>query len=71
VPMESRVVIRVHDARGSEVAVLTDAYFKEGIHEVSWDTWNNSGGLYFYSMDAKTLNGTNVYRQTKKMMLIE
>ena len=70
-PKESRVIIRIHDAHGAEVAILTDRSFAQGTHEVTWDSKDEAPGLYFYSMDAVTSDGQGVYRQTRKMMLLE
>ena len=71
VPESSRVVIRVYDIRGSLIKTVTDREYGSGSYEVYLENENLSGGIYFYTMDARgTLSG-KVYRKTLKMTLIK
>jgi choice-of-anchor A domain-containing protein/uncharacterized repeat protein (TIGR01451 family)/TQXA domain-containing protein len=65
VPQTSRVMIRVFNSIGQEVAVLADQEFSSGVHKVSFDASRLSSGMYIYQMIGKNLN------ITKKMMLLK
>ena len=65
-PQANLVTLKVYDALGREVATLYDQKSANaGIHQVSFDASNLSGGIYFYRMQAGS------FVQTKKMALIK
>lgn len=61
------VKLKVFDLVGKEVAVLVDSYKQAGVHKIrfSINDYNLSSGIYLY-----TLN-TDIYSQTKKMILLK
>ena len=65
VPQTSRVMIRVYNSIGQEVAVLADHEFNAGVHKVSFDASRLASGMYVYQMIGKNLN------ISKKMMLLK
>jgi choice-of-anchor A domain-containing protein/uncharacterized repeat protein (TIGR01451 family) len=65
VPQTSRVMIRVFNSIGQEVAVLADQEFSTGVHKVSFDASRLASGMYIYQMIGKNLN------ISKKMMLLK
>jgi hypothetical protein len=44
----THVRLSVHDAMGREVAVITDADFKRGVHSAILQSAHLPSGLYFY-----------------------
>ena len=65
VPQASRVMIRVYNSIGQEVAVLADQEFSAGTHKVTFNANGLASGMYIYQMLGKNLN------ITKKMMLLK
>lgn len=51
-PAASRVLVRVFDLKGREVATLADGQYGAGSHSVRWDATEFASGTYFYRIDA-------------------
>jgi hypothetical protein len=73
-PVASRVILRVFNALGQEVATLLNDSHEAGYYTAIWDGKNNLGqtvgsGLYFCRMDAIPSPGGNTFSQTRKMIL--
>lgn len=64
-PVISKVVLKVYDILGKEVATLVDEIKQPGKYNVTFNGSNLSSGVYFYTLNA----GNNFY--VKKMMLIK
>ena len=70
-PTNARVSIRLYNALGQEVVkVLNDEQMNAGIHEKVFNASNFSSGVYFYSLEAKSEDGSS-FAQTKRMVLIK
>jgi photosystem II stability/assembly factor-like uncharacterized protein len=71
VPMDSRirgndkVVLKVFDLLGREVATVVNSNLQPGKYEVTFDGSNLSSGIYFYSLSAGN------FVQTKKLVLMK
>jgi hypothetical protein len=70
IPEDSRVVLKIHNVMGQEVATLMDADVKAGYYTATWDARDVSGqqvsaGIYFCTMQA------GEYNQTVKMVLLK
>jgi hypothetical protein len=66
----SRIIIKVYDVIGSEVATLVDEYKSIGRYETGFNAAELSSGLYFYKIEAIT-NNKNSFRDVKKMILLK
>jgi hypothetical protein len=65
IPQESRVILKVYDALGNEIATLVNEEKHEGRYKIDFDGTNLSSGMYFYTLQAGN------YTQTKKLILIK
>jgi photosystem II stability/assembly factor-like uncharacterized protein len=65
VPQPSKVVIKVYDILGNEIAILMDEEKSIGTYELTWNAANLSSGVYFYQLRAGD------YVNTKKMILLK
>jgi hypothetical protein len=75
-PKESFVTLRVYNTLGQEVVTLVNEEQKAGYIMATWDGRNNLGytvgsGLYFYRIEARPMDGSNVFTEVKKMMLVK
>lgn len=52
VPAPGRVVLRVYDVLGREVATLVDGMQQPGRHAVTWNAAGCASGVYFYRLEA-------------------
>ena len=64
-PKDDHVTLKVYDMLGKVVKTVVDAPLKAGEHEVLFDGYNVSSGVYFYTIK------TNDFQQTKKMILVK
>jgi len=62
-PTDEKVVIKVYDILGREIAVLVNELKTEGTYSVQFDGSNLSSGIYFYRIEA------GKFSQTKKLVL--
>jgi hypothetical protein len=65
IPQTSKVVIKVYDILGKEVATLMDEEKSVGTYELTWNAENLPSGVYFYQLKA------GEFVNTKKMVLLK
>jgi predicted GH43/DUF377 family glycosyl hydrolase len=65
IPQTSKVVIKVYDILGNEIALLMDEEKTVGTYELTWNAVGLSSGIYFYQLKA------GEFVQTRKMLLIK
>lgn len=73
IPEDAIVTLKVYNILGQEVATLADReFFTEGMNEVTFDAWNLSSGVYFYSINVEGAEGDAInLKQVKKMLLLK
>lgn len=64
IPSESRIILKIFDLLGNEVATLVDEIKSSGSHSVKFDTDKLSSGIYYYKL---TSGG---FSETRKMVLL-
>lgn len=70
VPVDAKVVVRVFNALGQQVSEVANNVYSAGRYEVNFNASNITSGVYFYTIDAKGIDGTT-YSDVKKMMLMK
>ena len=65
IPQTSKVVIKVYDILGNEIALLMDEEKTVGTYGLTWDAASLPSGVYFYQLKA------DEYVSTKKMLLLK
>ncbi len=68
-PKLSKVKIMVFSSTGDFITTLVQAQQPAGNYSVAYDGVGLPNGIYFYSFAAQPLDGSNGYRETKKMRL--
>jgi len=73
IPTQSKVVIKVYDILGNEIALLIDEEKTVGTYELTWNATNLSSGIYFYQLRAvnPSTGSGQVFVNTKKMILLK
>jgi hypothetical protein len=66
--VDSRVNLKVFNILGQLVAEIIDANMTVGFHEIDFDASALNSGVYFYTLEALGIDGTN-FVQTRKMIL--
>ncbi|MDP3683252.1 MAG: T9SS type A sorting domain-containing protein, partial [Ignavibacteria bacterium] len=74
-PFDSNVKISIYKVTGELVKVLVSETKSAGNHVVTMNTAHEnvefSSGIYFYSIEANAVDGSNSFKQTKKMILLK
>jgi subtilisin-like proprotein convertase family protein len=70
-PYESNVKVSIYNMLGQKLETLVDGINKAGNFEVNFNASRYSSGVYFYTIEASSLDKTHKYRETKKMMLVK
>lgn len=71
-PATSRTTLKVYNLLGQVVATLTNGIEEAGYKSVQWNAGNYSSGVYFYRIEATSLNDpAKTFTQVKKMMLVK
>jgi peptide deformylase len=63
IPRSSKVVLKVFDVSGREVATLENSERAAGIHQVTFDAHHLASGVYYYRLVS------DGFVQTKKIVL--
>jgi len=65
IPTQSKVLIKVYDVLGNEIATLINEEKSVGTYELTWNAEQLPSGVYFYQLKA------GEFSSTKKMLLIK
>ncbi|MCB9207934.1 MAG: T9SS type A sorting domain-containing protein [Ignavibacteriales bacterium] len=64
-PEANNVKITLYDMLGNNVEVITNAFYREGIHQITYSAEHLSSGIYLYTITAGD------FKTTKKMILLK
>ncbi|MEJ2615085.1 MAG: discoidin domain-containing protein [Ignavibacteriaceae bacterium] len=70
-PYESNVDIAIYNVLGERVKILEKGIKEAGNHNIVWQAKNQSSGIYFCTITARSTDGKNNFRKTRKMLLIK
>jgi len=69
-PFDSKIDLKVYDITGKEIAnIIKGEYYKSGFYTMEFDCNRFASGVYFYKITA--VSGSNVFVNTKKMILLK
>ena len=69
-PVDSQVRIELFNTLGEKVDELTNRDYSIGNHEINFDASKLSNGVYYYTVNANGIDGSNFF-STKKMVLMK
>jgi hypothetical protein len=67
----SNVKVTIFNALGESVKVLANEVQQSGVHIMNFNAAGLSSGVYFYSIQANAVDGSQSFRATKKMILMK
>ena len=70
-PFESNVKLKIFNILGQTVAQLANETMLSGYHILEWNAGNLSSGVYFYTIEANSVNGDKTFNSVKKMILVK
>jgi hypothetical protein len=68
---ESNVKILLFNSIGQLVKVLLNSPRSAGTHEINFSASGLSSGVYFYTLNAGSVDGSQSFHSTKKMLLLK
>ena len=69
-PASAKVIIKIYNTLGQEVANILHNELNAGVHEIEFNGSNLSSGVYFYRLEAHGVDGSN-FISTKRMLLMK
>jgi len=70
-PIESNVRIKIFNAIGEVIENLVSETQPAGTHNVVWNAQNQSSGIYYYSFEVTSSDGSQSHREMKKIVLLK
>jgi photosystem II stability/assembly factor-like uncharacterized protein len=71
IPEESQVRINIYNSIGEVVENLVNKDYQPGNYEVSWNAQNYSSGIYYYSFEVTSSDGSQSHREMKKIVFLK
>jgi hypothetical protein len=65
---DSKVTLNIFDVLGQQVTSLINGNLNAGNHNINFGASGLNSGVYFYTIEANGIDGTN-FKSTKKMIL--
>jgi hypothetical protein len=70
-PVESQVRINVYNALGERIEELVSKSQSSGNYEVTWNAQSYSSGIYYYSFEVNSADGSQSHREMKKIVFLK
>jgi len=70
-PVESLVRINIYNALGEIIEELVSKSQSSGNYEVTWNAQNYSSGIYYYSFELNSADGSQSHREMKKIVFLK
>jgi photosystem II stability/assembly factor-like uncharacterized protein len=70
-PVESQVKINIYNALGETIEELVSLMQSQGNYEVTWNAQNYSSGIYYYSFEVNSTDGSQSHREMKKIVFLK
>jgi hypothetical protein len=71
IPTESRVILKLFNIMGQEMATLANGIFSAGDKSVEWNASSVSSGIYFYRLEATSVSDpSKSFTSMKKLVLM-
>ncbi len=67
----SNIKIELYNILGERVKELINGEKEAGFHELNFNATGLASGVYFYTIEARSIDGKKEFRDTKKMVLLK
>ena len=71
IPFTSNVKMIIYNILGETISEIINDVKEAGYYNVDWNSGNAASGIYFYSINTKSLDGINGFNSVKKMILVK
>ena len=69
IPAASDVTLRLYDILGRSIKILIDEKLNAGEYEIKFKVKKLPSGIYFYSLNAKSVDGLKEFKDVKKLVI--
>jgi photosystem II stability/assembly factor-like uncharacterized protein len=70
-PAESTVIINIYNALGEVIEELISKMQSPGNYEATWNAQDYSSGIYYYSFEVSSTDGSQSHREMKKIVFLK
>ena len=70
-PFQSKITLSIYDLTGRLVSKLANNTESAGYHSVNFNASNLASGIYFYRIEAASVDGSKKFNDTKKLVLLK
>lgn len=70
-PKISFVELKIYNTLGKEVETIAARNFMSGLHTLNWNANGLASGVYLFRLEATASDGSDSFRQTRKLHLIK
>ena len=70
-PIESTVNINIYNSLGQMIEELISETQPKGDYELTWNAQNYSSGIYYYSFEVTSFDGSQSHREMKKIVFLK
>ncbi|MCF8239887.1 MAG: T9SS type A sorting domain-containing protein [Melioribacteraceae bacterium] len=70
-PSQSNVKLVIFNSLGQQVAQLINNVMDAGYHETVWNAHHMATGVYFFRIEAESIDGGRSFNEVKKMLLLK
>ena len=70
-PEDSDVSIKIYDALGKEIDLITNGIHQKGSYQQTWNAEGLASGVYYVKMDAKSLSSDKTFSNVVKMLYLK
>jgi glucose/arabinose dehydrogenase len=70
-PEESRVRIKIYNALGKEIDLLSDGIMQPGVYRKTWNAGKFTSGIYYLKMEAESVTSDIIFSQVIKMLYLK
>jgi len=70
-PEESNVTLTIYNTLGESVEVLVNEVQTANNYEAVWNAGAHPSGVYFYSIEVSPVDGSSIFKESRKMILMK
>lgn len=71
VPAESNVKLNIYNSLGQKVSELVNSVQTSGNYQVTWNAVDFASGIYFYSLEVSDMQNHNLFKDSRKIVLVK
>jgi photosystem II stability/assembly factor-like uncharacterized protein len=71
IPVESNVKLIIYNSLGQKVSELVNSAQASGNYQVTWNAADLSSGVYFYNLEVTDLQNHNLFKDSRKIVLVK